>query len=301
MEWLKLWLKAVRAPFFSASLIPALVGAALSSRVGYFHPMRLFFALTVVVLCQAGANLVNDYFDALGSDLINKRVTPFSGGSRLIQQGLLSRQNYFLGALLIYGTGLVVLLVLSYLYHNITILGLGVSGIILGVIYSTTKTYGMGRGWGELAVGVAFGPLATAGSYLLQANYVIPEAFLAGVPVGFLIMGVLILNEIPDYEADRKVGKLNWVVRAGGSEGKGVWVYLTVICLAYLTVGVGVFLQIFPEKILFSCLTIPLATWIFLKARQFRGDIREIIPAMAGNIGLHFFTGILISIGLWWK
>jgi 1,4-dihydroxy-2-naphthoate polyprenyltransferase len=297
---IKLWFFAVRAPFFSAAIIPVLVGAALSSRLGSFHFIKLFFGLLVVISCHAGANLINDYFDAIGSDLINQSPTPFSGGSKLIQQGLLSRRAYCKGAFIIYSVALITVVILTVVYRNMGILILGSAGIIIGIIYSATQTFAMGRGWGELAVGVGFGPLATAGSFLLQTNYLSPEAFFAGIPVGFLIMGVLILNEIPDLEADRAVGKRNWIVRAG-SGTKGVWIYLTVISLAYFTLAGGVFWGVFPAKILVSCFTIPLAVWILLKMRQYSGNNPEIIPALAGNVGLHFITGLLITIGLWWK
>ena len=300
MKIIKLWFQAMRAPFFTASLIPVLVGAALSSRLGDFHFLRLVFALLVVISCHAGANLINDYYDAEGSDRINASPTPFSGGSRLIQEGRLSRQAYFKGALVVYSVGLITVAILSITYQNSAILVLGSIGITLGIIYSATKTFGMGRGWGELAVGIGFGPLATAGSFLLQTNSIQIEALLAGVPVGFLVMGILILNEFPDFEPDRAVGKRNWIVRAGVGL-RGVWIYLIVISLAYFTVIAGVFWGIFPARILVSCFTIPLAVWIGLKIRQYRGNNPEIIPALVGNVGLHFFTGLLITIGLWWK
>jgi 1,4-dihydroxy-2-naphthoate polyprenyltransferase len=297
---IKLWFFAVRAPFFSAAIIPVLVGAALSNRLGSFHFVKLFFALLIVISCNAGANLINDYFDATGSDLINHSPTPFSGGSKLIQQGLLSRRAYYKGAFIIYSVALITVVILTVVYRNMGILILGLAGIIIGIIYSATQTFGMGRGWGELAVGMGFGPLATAGSFLLQTNYLSSQAFFAGIPVGFLVMGVLILNEFPDFEADQAVGKRNWMVRAG-SGIKGVWIYLTVISLAYFTLASGVFLGVFPVKILVSWFTIPLAVWILLKVCQYHGNNKEIIPALAGNIGLQFITGLLITIGLWWK
>ncbi len=300
LKKLKVWLIAVRAPFFSASLIPVLVGSALSSRFGNFHCIKLLLALWIVVSCHAGANLMNDYFDAEGSDPLNRFPTPFSGGSRLIQQGILPRKAYYRGANIIYGAAFFTVLILTLLYQNLGILLLGVAGIVIGIVYSASKTFGMGRGWGELAVGIGFGPFATAGSFLLQTNFLLPEAFLAGIPVGFLIMGVLILNEFPDIEADRAVNKRNWIVRSGGGI-QGVWIYLTVISLAYFTLIGGVFLGVFPAKILVSCFTIPLAVWVLLKIYQYQSGNPEIIPVLAGNIGLHFITGILITVGLWWK
>ena len=37
-----------------------------------------------------GANLINDYYDSFGSDPLNRHVTPFSGGSRVIQDRQMS-------------------------------------------------------------------------------------------------------------------------------------------------------------------------------------------------------------------
>lgn len=300
MEKFKLWMRAVRAPFFLASLVPVLVGAALGSRVGYFRFSSFGLALLIVVSIQAGANLINDYFDAKGSDPLNLTPTPFSGGSRLIQQNLITRLTFLKAALFCFGIAFKTVVILTLVYQNWLIFALGLTGVFLGISYSATHTFGMGRGWGEVAVGAAFGPFSVLGSFLLQTNFFSWEALLAGVPVGFLIMGVLILNEFPDIVADRLAGKKNWLVRAGGIV-KGILIYWATITLAYLTVLAGVLTGIFPFRILFACLTIPLAVWILLRTWQSKGNPPEIIPAMAGNIGLHFSTGILICLGLWWK
>lgn len=298
MRRILLWIKAVRAPFFTASTIPVLVGGALSHREGLFQWPGLIFALLIVIANHAGANLLNDYFDAPGSDRINQSITPFSGGSRLIQDGLATRRSYLTAALGTYSAGLLLTIVLAISYYNIFILSLGILGLILGVVYSATYPCGMGRGWGELAVGLAFGPCAVLGSYLLQTNHLSWGAFLAGIPVGLLVMGILILNEFPDLEADRTAGKRNWIVRSGGAR-KGVWIYLGIISLAYLTVLGGIVAGVFPAKILFAYSTLPLAVWILLKTWRYKGKVAELVPAMAGNIGLHFLTGLLITIGIW--
>jgi len=293
-----LWLKAMRAPFFTASLIPVMVGVAISHREGSFQWPGFIYALIIVLANHAGANLLNDYYDALGSDPINTSATPFSGGSRLIQKGLFSRRAYLRAAVIAYAIGLIISVFLALNYRNWLIPGLGVSGLLLGVAYSATYTFGMGRGWGELAIGAGFGPFAVLGSYLLQTNHLSWTAFLAGIPVGLLVMGILILNEFPDLEADRAAGKYNWIVRAGNIR-RGVWIYLGTICLAYLTVLAGIFAGVFPVKILFSYSTLPLAIWIWLKTWRYKGKVAELIPAMAGNIGLHFLTGLLICVGIW--
>jgi 1,4-dihydroxy-2-naphthoate octaprenyltransferase len=297
---IKFWLKATRAPFFTASIIPVLVGTALAEREGFFTTPSFLLALVIVVFEHAGANLLNDYFDAEGSDLINQTPTPFSGGSRCIQKGLLSKERCLRGSLFCYGISLITALTLSIQRGQSLILWLTLAGALLGISYSVSWTFGMGRGWGEFAVGLAFGPLAALGSYLLQTNAIAWKGFLTGVPIGFLIMGVLILNQIPDFQADRDSGKRNWTVRAGG-ERRVVWIYLAIITAAYLTVFTGIVGGIFPVGVLFSYSTIPLAIWIGLKSWRYQGPVTEIVPVLASNIGLHSLTGFLIGLGIWWR
>ncbi len=298
MKKVILWLKAMRASFFPTSFISVLVGAAVSSGQHQVRLGSLVLALIVVASNQAGANLINDYFDAVGSDPLNQNATPFNGGSRLIQRKILPRHSYLRAALTAFAIALLTSAALAWSYHNGLIFILALTGSLIGVTYSAGLTNGMGRGWGELAVGIGFGPLAVLGSYLLQTNSFAWKAVLAGVPVGFLIMGVLILNEFPDVEADQTAGKRNWIVRAGGDR-QGLWVYLLVITFAYLAISLGVFTGVFPGRILISYFSIPLAVWIILKAWVCRTRVPELIPALAGNVLLTVLTGLLISLGFW--
>ena len=79
-----IWLRELRAPFFTASIIPVLVGTALAyATAGIFQPLLFILALLAIVSLHAGANMANDYFDHLSrNDWINRNVTPFS---RLVQ------------------------------------------------------------------------------------------------------------------------------------------------------------------------------------------------------------------------
>ena len=49
--------------------------------------------------------------------------------------------------------------------------------------------------------------------------------------MGFLIANVLWINQYPDYEADMKGNKKNWVVRLG--KEKGILIYGLLFILAY--------------------------------------------------------------------
>ncbi|HEX3048317.1 MAG TPA: prenyltransferase [Bacillota bacterium] len=298
MNKFKLWLKASRAPFFSASVIPVLVGVTLAMREGFFSLLGLCLALVTVVATHAGSNMINDYYDADGSDPLNRNFSPFNGGSRVIQNRELSKPMVRKWALTAFGIGLGAVIVGTIWRNNLYIILIGITGTVLGYSYSATNTYGMGRGWGELAVGAAFGPLAVLGSYLLQTNHLAWKAFLAGVPVGFLIMGVLILNEFPDIAPDRAAGKRNWLVRSGGGN-RGMWVYLGSICFAYLTILACVLFKVFSPQILLSLIPLPLLIWIVLRIRRFQKQSTGLVPAMMGNIGLHLITGLLLCLGIW--
>ena len=88
---LSIALRELRAPFFTASIIPVLVGTALAyAAKGIFNPLLFTLATITMIFLHAGANMANDYFDHLsGNDWGNRNPTPFSGGSQLIQQGLI--------------------------------------------------------------------------------------------------------------------------------------------------------------------------------------------------------------------
>ena len=110
MADIKLFLRTVRASFFSASLIPVFLGAALAWQQGAVIN-GLFLVLAVVgILCiHAATNVMNDYFDFVsGNDQIVKKPSPFSGGSKVIQDKLLTPQQVFGLGILAYLVGIMI-------------------------------------------------------------------------------------------------------------------------------------------------------------------------------------------------
>jgi 1,4-dihydroxy-2-naphthoate octaprenyltransferase len=94
-------LLASRPKFLVASAAPILVGSALGyATAGVFQPLLFLLALLAIMFLHAGANMANDYFDHVsGNDWVNRTPTPFSGGSRYIQQGILSPKATLITAL----------------------------------------------------------------------------------------------------------------------------------------------------------------------------------------------------------
>ena len=100
------YLRASRLPFLTGSLFPVAVATALAYLTEHTWN-SLFFALTAlgVAALHLGANLINDYYDSFGSDPLNRNFTPFSGGSRVIQNRELSPGQVKILAYLLLGLG----------------------------------------------------------------------------------------------------------------------------------------------------------------------------------------------------
>ena len=90
---ISLYFAATRPAFLIATLAACLLG--LASAIHSDVSFQLSTAILTVLLAlsvHAGVNVINDYFDALsGTDALNtERLYPFTGGSRFIQNGILT-------------------------------------------------------------------------------------------------------------------------------------------------------------------------------------------------------------------
>jgi 1,4-dihydroxy-2-naphthoate octaprenyltransferase len=293
------WLKAMRVPFLSASVILVLVGGAVSFySTGTFDVF--YFALTLlgIATIHIGANMVNDYFDyKSGTDNINKELTPFSGGSRAIQEGAVSPETMYKGSILFFGIGAVIGLYLAYA-RGWPVLALGLFGVITSYLYTQNRVNLAGRGVGEIVLGLDFGPLTTIGTYFVLTmsydigDYVAPVV--AGIVMGLLISSILWINQFPDCEADRKSNKKNWVVRIG--KEKASKVYGALMMSTYIIVAVAAVLDIFPLWTILMFLTTPLAYKAIKIARTYHSDTKKLIPANASTIQITTLNGILLCI-----
>jgi 1,4-dihydroxy-2-naphthoate octaprenyltransferase len=291
------FLQEVRAPFLTASIIPVLLGTAVAwSESGEFSLPLFLLTLVAGVCVHAGTNIANDYFDhKSGNDEINvEYVRPFSGGSRLIQKGLLSPRAVLVESLVLFAVGGAI-----GVYLAITvgpgILILGVIGVFCGFFYTAPPVNIAAKGIGELTVGVNFGILMTLGSHYVQTGRFSMEAFLASLPVAILIADVLFINEFPDYTADKAVGKDHLVVRLG--KEKAVWGYLALTFSAYLAILIPVVTRAIPPYCLLALVTLPVAMKAINVAILNYADSKKLAPANAATIMLHMFVGLLVAAG----
>lgn len=291
---LKIWIKAIRAPFFTATIIPILLGSVAAwCDTSRFLWLRFWLALFGGVLIHAGTNLANDYFDHLsGCDEANKNPTPFSGGSRVIQEGLIPARGILKAFIICFVSGGAIGLYLNYICGGNVILALGAIGVFLGIFY-TARPFRIGYGsFGELAVGIGFGPLMVMGAYFAQAQGLPFKVFLISIPVGILIALVLFINEFPDYAADKSTGKRTLVVILG--KKNAVVLYHILLISTYLIIIFLILLKFIPKTGLLTLLSIPLALKAVLISRNNFDKIYELLPANAATIGLHSLIGVLL-------
>ena len=296
---LVIWLQELRVPFFTASITPVLVGTALAySAAGVFHPVLFILAVLSMVALHAGANITNDYFDhTSGNDWLNKNVTPFSGGSQLIQQGLLSPKSVLIAAWIALSIGALIGVIILMITKSVFILALGVVGLLGGYFYTALPIRLGYKGIGELVIGLLFGVLPVYGSYYLQTGTIDLVPLVPGIIVAMLIFLVILVNEFPDAAADRIVNKRTLVVMFG--DKPSVWIYRVVLIATFCIAATAILLfknrAILPG--LLYLLTVPFAA-IILKSLK-----REILQKGGGcksnqlTIILHLAGGIMLSVG----
>jgi 1,4-dihydroxy-2-naphthoate octaprenyltransferase len=251
---------ASRPKFLTASAAPVLVGSALAFAVAGAFSLHLFIlALLAIMALHSGSNLANDYFDHTSrNDWLNKNPTPFSGGRRYIQQGILSPRTTLLLALLALTVGAAIGIIIVLLTHSIFILILGLIGLLGGFFYTAPPLRLGYRSIGEPAIAILFGLLPVYGSYYLQTQVIDITPLMPAVIVGILIFLVILINEFPDVAADAAVNKRTLVVRFGVPIS--VWIYRIALAASYIVAVLAALIyRFFIFTGLLYLLTLPIA------------------------------------------
>lgn len=225
---------ATRPPFLVASVLPILVGTAWASTAYRRFDGWLFgLAIAATLLAHAATNVYNDVSDdVIGTDTDNTdRIYPYTGGSRFIQAGLLSRREMTMLALALCAAAFVVGALLAVI-RGPGVLLLGIAGLALGLLYSLPGAQLSARGVGEGAVALGLGVLPVLGAVWLQTGFVDSGALMLCIPVSCWVAAILIINEVPDVEADRRAGKRTLVVRWGSGGARLIYAALTLIALS---------------------------------------------------------------------
>jgi 1,4-dihydroxy-2-naphthoate octaprenyltransferase len=292
-----LYLQELRSGFFTATIVPVVLGSAIAwCRTGQFHWGLFFLAMAGGLLLHAGTNVANDFFDSRsGTDAANvEYLRPFTGGSRMIQKGLLSPKEVLWESMIAYAAALVVGAFLV-VHRGYPILILGFIGLFSGYFYTGTPLVLAARGLGEAVIGLNFGVLMVLGSYYAQTGRFSLEPVMASIPVALLIMLVVFVNEFQDMRADEGARRRNWVVRLGRKRSSRV--YLALVSAVYLSILVMILLGVVTPFALLTLLTVPLAARTAAITLAMHDSPEGLAPANAGTVVIHLSLGLLLSLG----
>ena len=332
---LLVWLRALRAPFFTATLVPVALGGAVAAwqfniagLASAWHWPTFWLVMLGAIAAHAGTNLANDYGDHTSrNDERNKTPSPFSGGSRVIQVGLLAPWQVLAAAMLCFLIAILVGLRLNAAlagaaFANTPLLWVGIAGCLLGTAYTLGPYRLSYRGLGEVAVALGFGPIMVLGAhYVMVTNAGMiwdwRTPLIASIPIALLVMAIVWINQFQDAPADAASGKHNWVVRLSRHNNQfefhsalrvyamvlgGVYIaVLILLLLAWLSPGFA------PPSIALGFLTVPLAVWAVKRGTRWHQQWLapgadqsrlpyELLPVNAATIALHLFTGTLLVI-----
>lgn len=288
---------ATRPAFLSVTIVGCLLGFASAAGSGrHLDPVPATLTLFFALVAHAGANVLNDYYDALsGCDAGNtRRVFPFTGGSRFIQNGVLS-----LRATRLYGYALLATVIPAGLYlaalSDARLIGIGIAGLTVAWAYSAPPFQLQARGLGEFGITGAW-LLVVSGADFVQRHAWHAAPVVAGIGFALLVANVLYINQFPDMEADDAAGKRTVVVRFGRARAR--WGYVLIALLGYGWVACaategwlpyGAWLSLAPAAASFAASRI---LW------RYDADTADLAPAIKLTIAAAVAHGLLLAAAL---
>ncbi len=284
----------MRVPFLILAPVCVLLGIGTAAWVsGGLNVLHIVLVLVGAVTAHISVNALNEYFDYKSLLDTKTERTPFSGGSGTLP----NKPEIALYALWtgIVSLGITMLIGVYFLIvRGLALLPLGLLGIVLIVLYTVWITR-----FSLLclfAPGVGFGPVMVAGThYALTGTYSL-EAWLASLVPFFLVSNLLLLNQFPDVEADRGVGRRHYPIVIG--RRKSVRIYSAFLLMTYASIVLAVLYGMLPVWSLLGLLTVPLAWRAIQGAMQFADDIESLVPVLGVNVQITLLTPTLVAVGL---
>ncbi len=297
---ISLYFFATRPAFLSATLVACMLGLAGAAYSGVtVQPLIAVITVLLALLVHAGVNVLNDYFDALnGTDANNvERLYPFTGGSRFIQNGVLTlAQTMYFGYLLLAAAMLGGLWLAFQLSYGLLLLGM--VGMLIGWAYSASPLRLNSRGLGEMCVLLGFLGIVVGTDFVQRRSFSF-EPLIAGMPYALLITNLLYINQFPDRKADARAGKHNLVVRL--PLNLAVWFYFLLAVLALLWITVMVLSGHLPELALLSALPLLLSVRAFWLLRQFAANPEKLLPAIKLTLASMLSHALLLTLIMLWN
>ncbi len=283
----------MRLPFLVLAPACVLLGVAAAGWTGgSLNLLPLVLVFLGGLAAHVAVNALNEYDDFKSGLDYETEPTPFSGGSKTLPRN----PDKAHVALTI---GLVSLLVTAAVgvyflkVQGLGLLPLGLLGCLVVIVYTRWMTRSVLLCL--IAPGLGFGILMVMGTDFALSGQYTWTAFVASLVPFFLVSNLLLLNQFPDLEADRSIGR-NHLLIAHGRQA-GVWVYRLFLAGTYLAIIVGWLTRVLPAWCLLGLLTLPLAVSAARGAARHNADIPRLIPYLGQNVVINLATPVLVAVG----
>jgi 1,4-dihydroxy-2-naphthoate octaprenyltransferase len=290
----KALLGPMRLPFLV--LPPACVLLGLGVAVwtqGRVDALDAIIVLVGAVAVHVSVNALNEYHDFRSGLDTRTRPTPFSGGSGTLP----ARPEMARSALITGLLSLALAAAIGLYFYSVwgpSILLLGALGAAVIVTYTGWLTHNPLLCL--IAPGLGFGPLMVMGAaFCLTGRYSWP-AFVASLVPFFLVSDLLLLNQFPDVEADRSVGRRHLPIVAGPRVAS--MVYGLFLLLTYVSIAAGVVAGALPVAALLGLITLVPAVPVAVGAYRYAADVARLVPYLGLNVLIVVVTPILVAVGL---
>jgi 1,4-dihydroxy-2-naphthoate octaprenyltransferase len=218
---IRLWIEGARLRTLPLAIAPVAIGAGAADAMQSFDLLLSALALGVALFLQIGVNFANDYSDGIrGTD--DKRVGPLrlTGSKSVKPESVKTAAMFFF--ILAAASGFEIVVTTGQWW----LIAVGLLSIVAAWFYTGGKNpYGY-AGFGEIAVFVFFGLVATIGTAYIQIGFVDLNSVLGGIAAGSLAAAVLMVNNIRDLETDKVSSKKTLAVRMGAKWAKRLFIFM---------------------------------------------------------------------------
>ncbi len=286
------WLQAVRAFSFTASIIPVLLGGLYAlTYAGDKNWALLPLAVLGGLFLHAGTNLFNDYFDyKRGVD-----GPETYGSSRVLVDGLLPPEKIRTGGFVFFGLASAIGAILIY-FVGWPIIVLGALGLFGGYLYTGQPIGYKYLAMGDVLVFFLMGPLMVIGGYLVVTGTWNLSVLALSVPIGLLVVSILHANNLRDRIHDGQAGIATVARLIGHRWGKVEYVLL--VAGAYVAVGALAWANVLsPWTLLVLISGVPAAKNIALVLKSREAFPEDLATADVASAQVHMLFGVLLIAG----
>ena len=285
----KLWLAALKPPMYSVAVMPILLGSAIAfAETGAFDFSIFLTFMMAAVLILVWENLSNDVFDSETGIDVNKAHSLVN----------LTRNKWLVFAIgkLCLGLGIAGMIAIALWQNDFTVLWLILLCCLLGYAYQGPPFRLGDQGLGEILCFFSFGPLGVGAAYYSQTQAWSIGSQIVGVMLGITTSLVLFCSHFHQVEDDVAAGKRSPIVRLGTQRGAQLIPLCCGIVFALILLGAGG--GYWPVWTLISLASGLSAMRLSRHVWRHHDQPEKIFDAKFYAIGFHFWSGVLLSLGL---